>query len=284
MRRLVVPLLVTLAACTASGDATTIPVTASSTSTAVATTGSGGGIGLPPCLTGEAPFRADGILGTSGRDRADAVTVADIRLDEYAPSGGLGSGCERVTIVLATATGAPATAVARVSAEVLGESAVVRLFLPAELTGTAVANIVFEGTFVDRVYVVNGGSEAFIDVHLASPALARFTTTASPARLVVDVRSGDRDSQRRPTVTDSVVIVEPGAGDETYPFTVRGYARSSLPVLPVVVHGAGDEVATIGTVTGAPHAWRPFEIDVSTGPGGVVRLQVGEALVPLVMP
>jgi len=281
-------LLLVLSACSSSSDATsttTLPPTTLPPTTITAAPGpTEAEPELPPCLTGETPFVADGIVAATNRDRGDAATVAALHLDTYEAAGAIGSGCERFIVDLSTEAGAPATLAGQTRIEVLADPGIIRFTLPPAIRSTAVANTTFEGDFVDRAYVVetaDGG--LIIDVHLRNPALVRAFADSSPARFVLDARAGEQAPAGQPTVTNRAVVIDPVVSEAGYPLTVAGYVRTPAPEIPVTLHTGSDVIATT-TVRGLDYPWRAFEVTFDDGPSGVVKVTVGDAEVGLVMP
>jgi hypothetical protein len=238
---------------------------------------------LPPCLAGDDPFTATGFLGPAGRPQGDATAITAVDLADAVYDDGTVA-CERVTVELATPSGAPAIALGSVEARVLSPAGVVRLLMPEEVTETAVAYATFESALVDRIYVVVDDDERqFVDVHLAAAAEGRVSATASPARLLLDVRPGETAPTGAGAVANGAVILDPAGAESSYPLEVTGYVRSPAPEVPLTLTAGTETIATT-TVRGLDYPWRFFTARFDDGPGGPVTIAVGEAETSLVMP
>lgn len=222
-----------------------------------------------PCLRGSSNFFGDGPLGSQSRDTADAATLTALELTEF-------EGCEQLVINLAALSEAPATSLGMTSAEFLRSNGVVRVHLDPLITGTAVSDVVLNGSLVDRAYVVRDLDQSlFVDVHLGAPTLARFSEISDPARLVVDFVPGGSDVGS-PERSDFVVAMPLNATVST-PVTVDGYGRTFEASVILRARSNGEIVAEDFT-TSADYVetWGRFQIDLPPGVTGNLELFIGE--------
>ena len=239
------------------------------------TVGTGPEVSLPACLHGDAGEQPAGV-GSSGGDGTAVAGVTLVRLGDEAVW------CERLTIDLAAAAGAPATTVG-ITAVRLGPS-VVRLAMPPAVTATGLANVTLGGALVDRVFVVlaeDGGLG--VDVHLGAAAGVRVFAFDSPARLVVDAQPDDGEPPARPTYGRDAVVLAPDPGTVVYPVLVEGYVRTNQPTAVVALVSASGERFEV-PVAGRAHPWQSFRAEFASGPSGSLRIEVGDVQVPLVTP
>ncbi|MCP3997344.1 MAG: hypothetical protein GY722_20145, partial [bacterium] len=82
---------------------------------------------VPPCLSGDRPFAADGVISGFGGANGDATQVAGIRWASY-------PGCERLVVDLLTADGAPAGAIDPVGVDYRALEGVIRINLPPAIS------------------------------------------------------------------------------------------------------------------------------------------------------
>ena len=222
-----------------------------------------------PCLEGSSGFFGDGPLGSQTRDAADAATVTGLSLIQF-------DGCERLTVELAAASGAPATSLGTTSAELIRRSGVVRMHLDPSITNTTLSDIVFGGSWIEHVYVVRDFDESlFIDVHLADAAVARFSEISNPARLVVDIAPGGSDLLG-PERSDFVVVM-PLPESLSAPVTIEGYGRTFEANIILRARVAGEIVAEdFTTATDYLETWGRFEIALPPTVTGELELFIGE--------
>jgi len=244
------------------------------------------------CTSGELEFHTDGLVAALGDVDADATHISQIRWDAEAT-------CERMIIRFATDSGAPATTVGLTGVALLRFAGLVRVDLPDEVTGTAVADMWIDGGLVDRTYIVRdeeGG--LLVDVHGTpdAPIAVRSFTTRSPATLVIDfISQPDLPTPVGTTVSESAVVITPSPGPALYPFTVEGYAQPSLRSVRVQMEqGDSVEFDSVVALNGDSDAWQSLKVTVEDGPAGTSTLFVGRvdindrqlegALVPIDLP
>lgn len=260
-------------ACSASSD----PTASSTSMTAVPTTSGQSSTtaseAAPPCLSGDQPFATAGALAAGLLDggEGDAEQVSALRWTAY-------EGCEQLVVELTTAGGAPATEPGGVRAELLRDLGVVRLRLDERVTTTAVADRLIEHDLVDRVYVVRSlAGPLYVDIHLASAAVARASVSRSPAAVVVDLQAGGPDLTSQPVTADVSVLVTPTRGKIDYPFAAEGYARTfEANVILRLRQGNRLDVEQVTTAADYLMTWGEYRFDVESGPNGNVEMFVGD--------
>jgi hypothetical protein len=264
LRVLIVIVSVISAAC--GGAATTTPSTNSTTTTPTSTTSA---TGVAPCLEGSSGFFGDGPLGSQARDAADAATVTGLTLDTF-------EGCERLTIELAAASGAPATSLGTTEAEFIRRSGVVRIHLDPNINNTTISDIVFDGGLAGRAYVVRDFDESlFVDIHLVNSSVARFSEVPNPARLEVDLAPGGAEVGT--PERDNFVVTMPLPTVVTAPVTIDGYGRTFEANVVLRARQSGVIVAEDSTTsTDYLETWGRFEITLPGGITGLVEIFIGE--------
>ncbi len=267
----VTALLVT--GCVEPAATTTTTTTATTTTTTTSAPPATGGGDVPPCLAGETAFATAGALAAGLLDapEGDAELVAGLRWTDYGT-------CERLVVELATAGGAPATEPGGVRAELLRNLGIVRLGLDAKLTATAVAERLVDSALIERVYVVRSSrGSLFVDIHLASAALARASVTRLPAAVVLDLQPGGPDLVSRPARSDLVVVVDPTGDRAEYPLEVSGYSRTFEANVILRLRKANRvDVEEVTTAADYLETWGEFSFQIASGPGGRVEMFVGE--------
>lgn len=231
------------------------------------------------CRIGDLKFGDDGLVAALGEDVGDATTVSNIRWEGS-------STCERVTIAFATPTGAPAKTLGPTGVSVLGYAGVVRVALPAELSDTAVADMLADGDLVERAFVIRGDDGSmWIDIHAPHglAIAARASVTTSPSTLVVDITTSDTDTTTVGAATSQTAIVmTPPAGPTIYPFTVEGYAAPGELATRVQLISDGVVVTDIShSLARWTDTWQAFVVAMSDGPSGAVEIFVGSGDVQL---
>ncbi len=225
------------------------------------------------CVTGDLAFGTDGLIAAVGEDVGDASKIDRIRWD------GAGT-CERITIAFTNENGAPATTIGPTGVSVLSFAGIVRIVVPPEITTTAVADTLFEGSLAQTAYVVRDSSGGFtIDIQGAEgiPIQARAFATTSPATLVVDIARGPGPSvPAGVTASTTAVVITPVPGPNLYPVTTEGYAAPGLRSIHLLLDG-GDGVEQDRSIAldGSPDAWQAFRTVTPDGPSGQVKLFVG---------
>ncbi len=226
------------------------------------------------CTSGELEFQTDGLVAALGDVEADATHISQIRWDAEAT-------CERMIIRFATESGAPATTVGLTGVAILAFAGLVRVDLPPQVTGTAVADMWTDGGLVDRTYVVRNEEDAlFIDVHGAAgaPIAVRSFVTRSPATLVIDfISQPDLPIPVGTAVSESAVVITPSPGPALYPFTVGGYAQPSVRSVRVqLVQGDTIALNSVVALDGETDTWQAIRVPVEDGPAGPSTLFVGQ--------
>jgi hypothetical protein len=225
------------------------------------------------CLSGDLPFRDEGLVAALGEDEGDATTVSQIRWD---PSGT----CERLTVIFGTDSGAPATTLGPSAVSVISYAGIVRAELPAEVDTSAVADTLIEGSLVHSVFVVRDQNGiVFIDIQGVDgiPIQARAFTTKSPATLVMDIARADTPATPvGVTTTGSAVVIAPTPGRMQYPAIVSGYVEPGMLAVRVQLLESDNAVVDRSvSVHGYTDTWQSFTSTIDDGPSGDVVLFVG---------
>lgn len=225
------------------------------------------------CLSGDLPFSDDGLIAALGDDAGDATTVSRIRWDPSAT-------CERITIAFGTESGAPATTLGPSSVSVIPYAGIVRAQLPEEVTSTAIADTLLEGSLIGAAFALRDPEGLIsIDIHGADqvPIEARAFTTTSPATLVIDIIRASTDATPvGVTATRTAVVVTPTSGRSQYPMVVRGYVEPGL--LAVRVQIIQSDMAVVDrsiALQGYSDTWQSLSSLIETGPSGTAVLFVG---------
>jgi hypothetical protein len=225
------------------------------------------------CLRGE-PFIADGEFPLPVAELDDRLRVSALRWAAH-------EGCERFVVDVAAEDGSPADAPGQVRAEVLRDLGVVRIALgDVESVEQDATEAVIDGRLARAAYAVRaeGGRAIEVDLHLADEAEAFVATARDPARVVVDLRPGGGAIPGPPATEESLaLILQPRAGEETYPLTVTGYARTFEANVVVRVEQDGEDVyEDFTTATAWADAWGRYAFTIDDGPTGDIALHVGE--------
>ncbi len=225
------------------------------------------------CLSGDLEFVDSGLAAALGDDVGDATQIEQIRLDQ-APS------CERITIEFTNGNGAPATSIGPTGISVVDFAGIVRITLSPEITTTAIADTLLEGSLVHSATVVredDGSLSINIRGTEGTPIMARAFTATSPAALVVDVASSNElPVPPGVTASPSVVVTSPVRGPNLYPLAVDGYAAPGLHSVRVLL-GTEDstDVDLLIALDGNNDAWQAFSVSIVDGPSGTGTLFVG---------
>lgn len=277
----VIAIAVLVSSCATSGsDPTEAPTTSATpvdatVPTTAAPATSAAPLSTPPCLAGDRPFAASGIISAFGGPNGDAAQISGIRAASH-------DGCDRVVVDLLTVDGAPAGSLGPVGVEYNETAGIVRINLPRTVTNTAVADSLFDGVLAERAFVVRTvAGHLAVDIHVvagSSVALRAFEVGA-PARVVVDLRS---DTEATPvtgaTTDNSVVVITPTPGPASTPLVVSGYARTFEARVEARLHDTpdGDPVAQDATTaTDWTEAWGEFTITLPEAPARPLELFVG---------
>ncbi|MCL1599395.1 MAG: hypothetical protein M3094_09440 [Actinomycetia bacterium] len=275
MLRLTGPIVIifALVACSPSSSTPTTISSAPSSTTVPTTSTSQADVDVDVCVQGDLPFGGEGLIAAVGEDDGDATQIAQIRWD------GAGT-CERITIAFSNDNGAPATTLGPTAVSVLEFSGVVRITLPDEAVATAVADTLFEGSLIERAYVVRSLSDGLtIDLRTAEGVTveARAFTTTSPSTLVVDVMHGGNDSTSAgAALSQTAVVVTPVPGPNLYPLTVEGYVTPGLRSIHLILGVEDSDTLDLAVaLEGYTDAWQGFRTDLPDGPSGHATLFVG---------
>lgn len=261
-----VALGVFLSACTPGSQGV-----AESTTTSTATTTTG----MPSseiCLAGDLPFGDSGLVAALGSDEGDASSIDELRWSASAT-------CERVTVSFGAQSGAPAATLGPTGVSVISYAGIVRVVLPAEVNGSAIADSLLEGALIHATYVVRKEDTIAIDIHAVDgvPIVARAFTTTSPASLVIDIARAETDAAPvGVTATDTVTIVSPTSGSGEYPIEVEGYVAPGIRSIHIQLIKDGESVAdTSLALDGDLDTWQSFESTIDDGPVGAAVVFVG---------
>jgi hypothetical protein len=264
-KRHLVVLVLALVACSASPPAgsttTTFPTTL--TSTPPSTQAPAG-----DCGDGEAMVETGQVLDID-QPTSDAESIGLIRWDAD-------TGCERFTIELVTAEGAPATTPPSVTVELIRDIGILRVNLG--LQRTAVTDQLVETALVGRYYVAREMDQSlFVDLHLSNPAVARASVSSGPGTVLVELEPGGTQFSGTPAFGDLVVLTSPRAGASAVPVLIEGYGR---PFEATVVYWFEQDSTILlqDTTNSADYTetWGSFSTTADPGISGEVRLFVGE--------
>ena len=185
--------------------------------------------------------------------------------------------CERVVLEL-TGPPRPARHAGPVGGRIERSYGRVRVALPDSLDQVAQADSAFASPIASAAYVVHGiDGRFYLDVHLASPALARLLALDDPARIAVDLSPGGGAVPVLAPHARNVVVIEPRPGPASYPLTIRGYGRTfEANVIARILVAGKERAGTFGTAADWSLTWGEFELTIPSGPSGPVALFVGE--------
>ncbi len=249
-------------ACSATSSPTTTTSTAPSTTTTTSMPAPTTTSTVSSACTGT--FASRGPVTRFTDADGDAVNVTGILSESL-------DGCDRTTVQLSTAAGAPATGTGDVSVEWLDDLGVLRIQL-GSVFATAVSDQVFESLVLDRLYVVRSlEGSLFIDLITSQPATAQALIESDPARVVVElVPSGDGvDGQ---PVADGPVVVTHITAVDGFPLVIEGYSRTFEANVLARING---ELVGLTTAADWLETWGEFRIDVAAAPDEPEELFVG---------
>ncbi len=227
-----------------------------------------------PCLDGDRPFAAAGLISAFGGATGDASQVSSIRVGTH-------PGCERVVIDLLTADGAPAGSLGPVAVEYRADSGVIRVNLPDSVLRTAIADSTFDGELAERAYVVRtAAGHLAVDVHVAVGVAVslRAYEVGAPSRIVVDLRPDDAVEPVRGAVRDgAVVVVTPTDGPVPTTLEVSGYSRGTGDIT-AELYTDSEEAALVAATVAAndwSQGWGEFVIELTAPSSDPLLLVVG---------
>jgi hypothetical protein len=186
------------------------------------------------------------------------------------------TGCERFTIELVTAEGAPATTPPSVTVELIRDLGILRVHLGVERT--AVTDQLVETALVGRYFVAREIDRSlFVDLHLSSPAVARASVNSGPGTVVVELEPGGGPFTGTPALGDLVVLTSPLPGASAVPVLIEGYGR---PFEATVVYWFEQDstilLQDITNSTDYSETWGSFSTTADPGISGEVQLFVGQ--------
>jgi hypothetical protein len=228
-----------------------------------------------PCLAGDRPFAADGVISAFGGANGDATQVAGIRWASH-------PGCERVVVDLLTADGAPAGAIDPVGVDYNAAVGVIRINLPPAISRSAISDSLLDGDLIHRAYVVaTADGRVAIDIHTAagSSLSLRAFEVASPSRIVIDVRPEDDAAKASGSAFGAgIVVTSPQPTETATTVLVSGYARGPGDDLLIRAFPAGDtspiSEQTVELV-GESNLWREFALELVGLPARPLEIAVG---------
>ena len=225
----------------------------------------------PVCLQG-GPFVADGRIPLASTTAGAAARIDTMRWETH-------NGCARFVVDFASEEGRPVATIGGVTAEFMRNLGVVRVELP-DISGVdpGATDSRFDG-LARAAYAVNSpdGTGMFVDLHLDAPAEAHVAVLENPARVAIDLRPGGPSLQPPAVAGRRVVVMEPRTGEESYPLTIQGYARTfEANVVARLEQDGRDADEMFTTATGWVDAWGHFSMTFDEGPTGDVVLHVGE--------
>ena len=160
----------------------------------------------------------------------------------------------------------------------LPDAGLVRIRFDNAVGSTAVTESLIESALVRQAYVVRGlDGSMFVDLHLSASAGVRAGEARNPARVSVELRPDGEPGPTGATVGSNIVVTEPARRTVEYPIVVRGYARTFEAA--VLARLSADGSAVDEYFTSAADwldTWGEFVFEVPAGPGGELRLFVGE--------
>lgn len=224
---------------------------------------------ITPCSETSGRYFGEGPIGTVSNETADASTVTGIVLEAFGD-------CERLTIEFAAPSGAPATALGTADAQLNRQAGVISVHLDEAVNATTVSDIIFDSDLADRAYVVRDfDGSVYVDIHLATESLGRFTGLTNPPRLVVDLTPGGSEVGS-PHRSDFVVVMPIGetttAGTE-----IVGYGRTFEASVVLRIRQNGELVAeTFTTASDYIEMWGAFRLEIPAGVTGPAEVFIGE--------
>lgn len=186
---------------------------------------------------------------------------------------------ERVVLTFADSAALPARRLGPCRAEFPRGLGLVRVWLPAGMRETSLADHFVGTTLTDRVYVVRESADSlFVDVHLGVAARARVTERRNPAALVIELEPGGAPLPEGPAISSRCVLLAPRAGGAAgYPLEVAGYARTFEANVAVrLMRGESVLADTFATAADWSATWGAFRVTLPDGPRDSLSLFTGE--------
>ncbi len=227
-----------------------------------------------PCDRGDRPLTGEGNVGRVENPDSDAASISTIRWQEFPL-------CERFTVELASAEGAPAVRPPTVAGTLA--PGLLRVSFGAPIVASPIADQRVETDLVDRLFVVRDlDGTLFVDLHLTADVVARVDVESAPARVVIDLAPTGQPVGAETIVTSDLVVTEPTGGDVRYPLTVFGYVRDDDQDLVGTIRITDGETVSANGVT-APHGdvWGAYVLLFPDGPTGAGVLELGDVRIPL---
>lgn len=228
---------------------------------------------IPPCLTPDPPFGAEGEVGSYNPTGSDSAILASIDWQSWGE-------CERFLLSMASPEGAPTLIPPSALLTALAERGVIRLQLGEGDETSAISFQVVNTPLVDRIYVVKAPDAGLIvDLHVSEPVSARMIPSSAPATLTLDLRPGDVPFILRPVIGAGAVLFLPSAREEIhYPFTVNGYLRPGIDESVATLTGADGTVTEARfPLAGTDDLWSSFVAVFLEGPSGWATVGVEDA-------
>lgn len=256
---------------TSRATTTQAPQIVTTTSSSVSSTSS-----LPssPCFEGDRPFATGDVISAFGGASGDAAQISEIRAARHPE-------CERVVVDLLTADGAPAGSIGLTGVEYNEVAGIIRINLPADITRSAITDLLIDGDLVRRAYVVRTQQDRLaVDIHVvpgAAIALRAFEVDA-PSRVVVDLRPDDQATRPAGAYIGTRVVVTDVAA--TGPsLRIRGYARTRESAVAAYVYSDREadpiRVAESSAVQWSG-AWGEFALTLRDLPTMQLEIYVGD--------
>lgn len=211
-------------------------------------------------------FTARGPVERFRSDGGDAVNLTGIISESL-------DGCDRTTLQLGTASGAPATGLNGATIEWLDGVSVLRVSLPG-VTATAVSDQVLESLVLDRVFVVRGlDGFLFVDLIADGAASAQAVLETDPARVVIELVPSPDGEPTPPARDGNVVVTSPIPTPAEYPIVIEGYSRHFEANVLARIDG---DLVGVTTAADWLETWGAFLLVVDSGPPEPRELFVGE--------
>lgn len=248
-------------ACSATVSSTTTTSPSTTTTTTTTTTSTTTVVG--PC---SGSFTSRGPIARVADDGGDAANVTGIISEQL-------EGCDRTTIRLSTAAGAPATGTGPISVEWLDDLGVVRVRL-GRVQATAVSDQILESLVLDRLYVVRSlDGSLFVDLVTSQAASAHARVENDPARVVVELIPSPDGVATPPSSEETVVVTTVVPLEPDFPLVIEGYSRTFEANVLARIDG---ELVGLTTAADWAETWGQFVLTIESGPDDAGELFIGE--------